>query len=394
VTPNPPVGRRLRTLVLLPFMMLLFILPFPGTVTLRLVCLALAFAFAVALWWRLSPPRVPCWPALTLWALVALLSLIGAVDRDYSVGEIKNEVLYTMMAFVAFFAVARDEEDLKRLSVALFAGAAAICAWALEARFRLGGWSETSWGSGAVPGYAAVLLPLLFLYAAWSSRLWQRITVPGLFAIVCVTGFLSLQRIFIAVFVLQVVIAAVLLARKGVIRASRAAIFWGLIGIIVLAAGLLAVVQKERPPIAGDLRFSESGKVLERIAQNPVVGAGFGRGTMKKKYPDLVSADWMWHSHNIFLNYGLQIGIAGILVLVGVLFCLLRAYWRLYNSTDEKMRLLGIAGLALVLGVVLRNQLNDMLVRDASILFWAVNGALLGLAQRRVRPSVRIQPAS
>ncbi len=36
-----------RTLTLLPFMLLLFVLPFPGTVALRLVCLAVAFLVGI-----------------------------------------------------------------------------------------------------------------------------------------------------------------------------------------------------------------------------------------------------------------------------------------------------------------------------------------------------------
>jgi len=39
----------------------------------------------------------------------------------------------------------------------------------------------------------------------------------------------------------------------------------------------------------------------------------------------------------------------------------------------------------MVVGVVLRNQVSDEFVRDAAILFWAVNGALLGLGCRRSR---------
>src|SRR2546426_4541519 len=70
----------MRAFTLLPFMVLLFILPFPGTVALRLLCLAGAFVVAIALWRRLAPPRIPCKPALVFWALVALLSLAGAVD--------------------------------------------------------------------------------------------------------------------------------------------------------------------------------------------------------------------------------------------------------------------------------------------------------------------------
>jgi len=58
-----------RTLTLLPFMLLLFVLPFPGTVALRLACLAVAFLVAIALWRKLraavdpvqaGAPRLDC----------------------------------------------------------------------------------------------------------------------------------------------------------------------------------------------------------------------------------------------------------------------------------------------------------------------------------------------
>jgi putative inorganic carbon (HCO3(-)) transporter len=400
---------------LLPFMALLFVLPFPGTVTLRLLCLAGALLVAIALWRRLAPPPVPCKPALAFWALVALLSLAGAVDPGYSLGEIKNEVLYTMVAFVAFYAVTREENDLKRLSIALFAGALVMCAWALESRFRLGFWQERGgifgteafpgyagvlgigqerkgiYGTGAFPGYAAVLVPVLFLFGAWIPGRWRSMAAAALFAMVAVTGFLSLQRIFEAVLALQVGLALILLWRKDLIRLSRTAVLGGLIGIIVLAGGIFAFVQHERlnmtnaTPIAEDARITQWRGVLGRIAQNPVSGSGFGQEIMKKAHRDLIPNSSLWHAHNVFLNYGLEMGLPGILAIGWVFFSLLKEYWRFYNSADEKLRLLGVAGLMLVLGVVLRNQVNDMFIRDAAILFWAINGALLGLGHRRSR---------
>jgi hypothetical protein len=35
--------------------------------------------------------------------------------------------------------------------------------------------------------------------------------------------------------------------------------------------------------------------------------------------------------------------------------------------------------------VLLRNQVNDMFLRDLALLFWALNGALLGLGHRKLR---------
>src|SRR5438445_4776965 len=242
---------------LLPFMALLFVLPFPGTVALRLLCLAGVFGVATALWRRLAPPRIPCKPALVFWALVALISLAGAVDRDYSLGEIKNEILYTMMAFIAFFAATREEKDLRRLSISLFAGAVVMCAWALEARFRLGIWHENGdiygtgafpgypavlgiwherqergamYGTGVFPGYAAVVVPMLFLFGARPPGRWRRTAAAVLFVLVSVTGLLSLQRIFLVVLALQGSLALIVLRRKGLMRLSSATFLRGMIG--------------------------------------------------------------------------------------------------------------------------------------------------------------------
>ena len=51
--------------------------------------------------------------------------------------------------------------------------------------------------------------------------------------------------------------------------------------------------------------------------------------------------------------------------------------------------MLGVCGIALVLGVFLRNMVNDMFVRDQALLFWALNGMLLGLGCRQSRPTAR-----
>src|SRR5258706_11834180 len=70
-----------------------------------------------------------------------------------------------MMALVAFFAVTRDETDLRLLLLALAAGAVLLCALALESRLRLGLWDPegTHGGIAAFAGYAIPVAPMLFL---------------------------------------------------------------------------------------------------------------------------------------------------------------------------------------------------------------------------------------
>jgi putative inorganic carbon (hco3(-)) transporter len=384
-----------QTLALLPFMLLLFILPFPGTVALRLACLAAAFLVAAFLWRKLAPPPVPCRLALLTWVAVALLSLAGAVDPAYSLGEIKNEILYTMMAFVAFFAVTRSEADLKRLLTALVAGTLLICTLALEARQRLGVWNNEGvyGGIAAFAGYAIAVAPMLFILGAWADGRWRRVAVFGVFLLVAVTAFFTLQRVVWWALALQAALGLVLLCHRGIVRMRPPALIASLACVLVVGAGIFHVVQQQRfggndvGTVAGDVRLGRWEPVLGRIADSPMHGAGFGRRALSKAYPDLIPDDntLFWHAHNVFLNYGLEMGVPGMLALGWVFFSLLREYWRLYAARSKNMNLLGIAGLMLVCGVLLRNQVNDMLVRDEAILFWALNGMLLGLG-RRLRP--------
>ncbi|MFN0301895.1 MAG: O-antigen ligase family protein [Burkholderiales bacterium] len=380
---------------LLPFMGLLFILPFRGTVAFRMVCLGSAILVVIYFWRALAPPRIPCKLAIGLWALIAAVSLIGAVDPAYSLGEIKNEIVYTTIAFVAFFAVTRQEADLKWLLLALFSGAVILCAGAIESRWQLGAWQERRTfygGSGAFAGYAAAVLPMLFLYAACTPERRRRAVIVALFALLAVTTFLSLQRIVWAAFALQGLIAVALLVRGGLLRLSWMRLIGAGCIIIALTIGIFLAVQAERfkgdevGEVTRDTRLKYWPSVVQKIAEHPFVGAGFGRGIMNKADRDLTPANnpMLWHAHNVFLNYGYQMGVPGMLVFAWLVFCLLREYWRLSQAPDDKLKLLGMAGIMLIAGVMLRNQASDEFLRDASILFWALNGALLGFGHRRM----------
>lgn len=104
---------------------------------------------------------------------------------------------------------------------------------------------------------------------------------------------------------------------------------------------------------------------------------------MAKAYPELIPQynAFIWHTHNLFLNYGISMGIPGILAIVALFGAWLGYFWK---SAIQHHALIGAAGVALVAGVMLRNQLNDFFVRDMSLLFWAQIGlfARMALQQR------------
>ena len=125
-------------------------------------------------------------------------------------------------------------------------------------------------------------------------------------------------------------------------------------------------------------------KVMARIMEQPLTGAGFGRGVMNKAYRDIMPSGNkdLWHAHNLVLNYGVSMGIPGMLVILLLFGALGWQYLQFTRSADRKLKLLGVCGIALVLGVFARNMVNDLFLRDGALLFWALNGSFLGLGLR------------
>ena len=92
-----------------------------------------------------------------------------AVDPAYSLSEIRIEVGYALMAFVAFFAWTRDEKRLRLSCVAVLAGFAVISGSALlAADFRKGEWPSDVYygGVGSVSNYLVTVGPVLTLTVA------------------------------------------------------------------------------------------------------------------------------------------------------------------------------------------------------------------------------------
>jgi O-antigen ligase len=396
-------------LVLLPFPVLLFVLPFPGTVALRLTCLAAAFLIAVTSWRRLAPPPLPCKWAIALWAGVVIASLHFAVDPAYSLGEVRSEVGYALMAFVAFFAWTRDEQRLRLSCLAVLAGFVVISSSALlGAYLRNGEWpTDVYYGEvGAVSNYLVTVGPVLALTVGLlgrgrSSTWWAVggglfLTITLLCAQRAVWPAIGLQAALVCVWLWRVQAAPI-----GPLRVA-------LTGVILLAlvGGGIYVSDRYRTggnpasPLAmgKDLRPRVWKKVGEKILAHPLTGAGFGRGVMGKAYPALLppgdNVFWhphngampenhvFWHPHNLVLNYGISAGVPGMVAVLALFAALAWRFWRVALSGERLARLSGLAGVAMVAGVFARNMANDFFVRDGALLFWALAGMLFGYALR------------
>jgi O-antigen ligase len=378
--------------VMIAPMVLAFILPFPHTVALRLVCLLVAVGTAAWFWRRLDVPAIPFKAVTAIWALVAGVSVFYAVDPAYTIGEVKNEILYSMLAFVAALALTRDEERLALVCLAVAAGFAVISVAAIAGFAWYGRWFPDIWYVGAPPAtnYLVMAAPMVAL----GAYLWMPGRIVPVLAFIAVLlavlAVLSGQRAIWPALAAQAVVASIWLVRKHVL--AREPLRTGIIVLAVLvlpAIGLYATeeLRTKIEPFAAmekDLRPVVWKEIVERIAQKPLSGAGFGREALAKAYPDIIppSNPLFWHAHNVVLNYGVSAGIPGMLAILLLFGTVGWRFWRIAASDDPKLRAIGLAGALVVTGVFTRNMFNDFFVREGAIFFWSMCGALLGVALR------------
>jgi O-antigen ligase len=380
------------SLRLLPFALLLFILPFPGTVALRLLLLAMCFCIALWAWWRVPgvSATIPCKPVMGAWIVICMASLAYAFDASYTLGELKNELGYTMMAFFAFFAIAHERNNVVWLLRASGLGMVVIGVWAIGALVANGMIWREGGGHGGT-GVFATYVVAIFAAQLWLTREDEspplRRTALGLCVFAVVLAAATMQRAVWPVIALQLVVLLLMAARAGVVTLKRRTLV-AAIGLVLAATavGLVAIqqlrygdFQEEQVQLKTDVRLKLWPKIVARIAEHPLSGTGFGRGMIRKAYPDLtpVETPALWHAHNVFLNYGLEMGVPGMLAL-GALFAGFGVLF--WNAGSGPSSWVGVTGLVLLAGVVMRNQLNDFFIRDMSLLFWALIGLFARLA--------------
>lgn len=380
-----------RSLSVMPFLLLVFILPFPGTVAARLLCLGICVVLAVRNWRSSAVPTWPCRPAIVLWAFVSLASLAYAVDFRYSAGELKNEIGYTLIVFAAFFVFVTDESRLRWVLASVVASGVVIAIWALVLRALTGYWDEAArhGGSGSFGSLAVVLLPVLVcLWFIWprARPVW---VVAGL--LVVVAAYFSYQRAVWPIFAIEATLAGIVLVRRFKIAPRRRIRLYAAVAMAILFAGGGWFAQSAKMASYGsaasmdlDSRVVLWPAIAKEILAHPMSGSGFGREAMKLGYPRLLAPEHpnFWHAHNVFLNYGLAMGMAGIGALVMLFGALFFRFLRMSADREDRTSIIGLAGAILVLAVALRNLTNDFFVRDAAMLFWALCGALFGVGLR------------
>ena len=382
----------------------LFILPFPGTVAFRLGTLTIAAITALLMWRRVAPPPIPLKLPISIWMIVSALSLVWALDRQSSLSEIKNEIGYTMVAFLTFYALTQGERQWLLWKSVFMVGACMVTSFAVyyhlrkmpELLFGGNGRVGLHGGPGNSTTYYILLCPLLFIALEQSLARKPFSRAPWFFLVIMGAGaYVSLNRVcWIALAFSGICFVGLRLFR----RTSRVKALKLTAGFVFATLGLSATLLllvinfRFRAEInaVGLMEFlSRDPRIelwefsLRHIWAHPFAGTGFGTGSAKSILEAQHFKDpLLGHAHNIFLDYGLQMGIPGMIALLGLFVAITSEFAILYRSRDDGCCRLGAAGLAMVAGIIVKSMTDMPLGRGNALLFWSLIGIILGYGRR------------
>lgn len=380
---------------------IVFTLPFSHSVGVRNIAIGVALC-AVTLGRRtlaLAVRRIPLLWFFGLLAALGGLSLVWSLDPPYSLHELKSELVNPFLVFALAFTVTRGWRVLGWLALA------AALATALSLVGPIGAWSDYAGatrslfynGAGFYSTWLVIVYP--FALAAWLSPVlalrWRRLAL-ALAVLVLIGGVLSLNRAFPVVVGVETVILA---GWDALRRRSPSAYLRVGLAIIIAAAllGGLAAIQKERvtksraseqdvlTAMERDVRWALWRDAVDRIASNPWRGAGFGRGVLRHDLRKRHANADLWHAHNTVLDYGLQMGVPGIALILALFGAALWHLARAYKTSDEALRPYLVAAMVMVVAFFLKNQTDDFFVRQPALSFWAALGTILGMAAHAAR---------
>lgn len=384
----------------LPLGIFLVSLPFAHTVALRLYMLLFALLIALVVTARgKGPPYIPLKLPFALWTAMALASLAWSARPMYSLREIWNEIGYSVVAFLVCYTMVASERAWRLYLGSLVASFVAVSIVGL-CWFAIG-FNQVDnaphGGIGHYTTYLVTILPLLMVYALGAARrrFSENVLRPLVPLLVLVDGFATPNRAFWpAIIVTTVIFALLYVLHPRFARFRTKALSLAAVIVIMAAIAFTASLQHRATKVpagesvvealADDPRLPLWAHVVTMIEQRPLTGGGFGRGVYGKELNEHFATVEIWHGHNMFLNYALQLGIGGVLVLLILLGAVGREFWRLYRADDRETSLVGLAGIAMLIGFIAKNMTDDFFVRQNSLMFWSVVGLSLGYGRWRI----------
>lgn len=351
----------------------------------------------------------PGWPLLVTggaWIVWSLGSYGWSVKPLYTAGELRREVVESGLVFAAFFIATRDSSTLRLLAGAALASFAGLAVLALALASSSTGWNAGIWHHGVGPWstYIVLVAPLLFALIAPApigTGQRQRALVAGvvLLALMLATARLTDNRMVWLALAATFGTAALTAALRWPKTFTQSSWRWlAPVAALLVVLGLaFADTVKEKaqthfPPqttvedtIKRDPRLHLWNLTVAKIRERTWLGYGFGRGILGEELQGELHDPTLTHAHNVFVSQWLQTGAIGFGLFVALLVTLLATFTRYVRGRDDTLAFVGLTGLALMAGFVVKNLTDDFLFRSNAKEFWVLSAMLVGYGARLAR---------
>jgi O-antigen ligase len=355
---------------------------------------------------RVPSPGAVILVPLAAWAAWAVASLAWSVHPDYSLGELKREVGWNVATMMIFYVAAQQPRSARLVVGVGLATFAVLGALALALTLSAKGWNPERWhaGVGSYSTFLVLVAPMLFTLLAPASvglgnGRWRITAAAALLALLLVAARLTDNRMVWIALAAVFATAAALGSLRWRASSTRARVRWAapLLALLLVLGVLFADAAREKarlffPPhttvgetLKQDPRLALWDRTAARIAERPWLGYGFGKSILEDELRGELRDPTLTHAHNLFASQWLQTGAPGLAAFVALLGALLWRYAGFLRARDDALAFVGMVGIALVAGFVVKNLTDDFLVRANAREFWALAALLLGTGVRLAR---------
>jgi O-antigen ligase len=405
------MSERLRPALLAAACVYLALLPTNAFTALRSIAFATAGVLALAVFAaalagrgaRIPSPGRTVPLALGIWVAWSVASLAWSVAPDLTAAELRREVGWSVVTIATFYAAAADAASFRTLvgvALATFAVAALV---ALGLTFAPSGWDPGRWhaGVGSYSTYVVLVAPLLMTLLApapagfaggWPSRIAGLV----LLALLLATARRTENRMVWVALAAVFATASASAALRWRVTLARAPLRWSapLIVLLVVLGVLFVDAVRERAAsqypgrasvgetLTHDPRLALWDYTAERIRERPLAGHGFGKAILETEFREALHDPLLSHAHNVFMSQWLQVGAVGLAAFVAMLGALGWRFSCFLRSPDDTLAFVGLVGVSVLAGFVVKNLTDDFFVRSNAKEFWAIAAMLLGFGGR------------
>lgn len=381
----------------------ILLLPFVPRATLPALALMPAVYYAV---WALAhgerfsrhtPADIPLL-AFFAWGALATLTSV------YPLGSLRDLAI-NFSALGLFFVVTRvaTRDSLPRLLMTLFAVASLVAMYGIY-QYVVGVPAQEAWydvklhpnlqvrvystlgNPNVLAEYLGLVFPFVLAYL-WSERAWSKRIVYALLG-----GSMGLGILFTysrgGWLGLAVSVAVFLVCQE------RRLLWFLPVGALLLYTLAPPAVVERLATVANPHDAANAHRLgvwlasLAMLRDHWLTGVGLGHRAFLRVYPEYkLQGRFAWHSHSLFLEQAVELGVVGFALFLWLLVSVYRAGWealRVGSSAEARSRALVAGGLGAVSGTLVHGVVENILYMPAvTITFWTVVAFLLVAAGMR-----------